>query len=292
MISYIRPPDTLEFDPTFFDTMSHSTAQYFIIELGSGSGLVASTIAGLLRPGRDLLIVTDLPEVWIMKAIHVISGLMTGSSKVCSLLEQNLKKLPVVVKALSWGNQSEAINICSAFIGKEYSPSSCGNLTHIICSDLVLSSIESCVTTLITYQIYFPGLFAPLLRTLLDLTSPPFVAELGKTLARPLIFISYKVRSLTKESTFWAAFGLWFDFRPVLVRETLRPNSDQWRCFGVKSDDTTFLFVAHRRPESYLWTIPLLDEELLSGVGVNGSDFPKSDDTFERLLMMMSLEHE
>jgi len=104
--------------------------------------------------------------------------------------------------------------------------------------------------------------------------------------------MSYKVRSLTKESAFWAAFGLWFEFRPVLVREKLGPNSDQWRCFGINSDDTTFLFVARRRPESYLWTIPLLDEDLLSGVGVNGSDFPKSDDTFESLLMILSLEHE
>ncbi|THU75270.1 hypothetical protein K435DRAFT_881209, partial [Dendrothele bispora CBS 962.96] len=36
------------------------------------------------------------------------------------------------------------------------------------------------------------------------------------------IIISYKIRSLSKETPFWSAFGLWFSFEPVLVRPTSR----------------------------------------------------------------------
>jgi hypothetical protein len=203
---------------------------------------------------------------------------------------ENSKLSSAVVKPLSWGNRSEAIDLGTSFFGNPEPSSSHRNLTHIICSDLVLSFTKHHVSILTTQQIYFPDLFAPLLRTLLDLTSPPFTSELSDTVVGPLIFISYKVRSLTKESTFWAAFGLWFEFRPVLVRR--KSNSTQWRCFGVDSEDTTFLFVARRRPESCYWTTLLSDKDLLSGVGANGTGSPKLDDTFENLLMMISLEHE
>jgi methylase of polypeptide subunit release factors len=64
MTSYIDPPPSLEFDPPAFDTSdSTSTRGVSIVELGSGSGLVASTIAKLLDPMRDHLIATDLPDV-------------------------------------------------------------------------------------------------------------------------------------------------------------------------------------------------------------------------------------
>jgi len=136
MISYIHPPDTLEFDPPFFDAIP-CLAQCSIIELGSGSGLVASVVARMLQSGKDIFIASDLPEVWTISAIPEL--LIADFSKVCSLLEQNLKELPVVVvKSLSWGNRNDAIHLCSAFLGKEHSASSCRNLTHIICSDLVM----------------------------------------------------------------------------------------------------------------------------------------------------------
>jgi len=62
MMSYIRPAGNLIFDPPIFDPMM-SNERHVIIELGSGSGLVASTIASMLKPGRDRFIATDLPEV-------------------------------------------------------------------------------------------------------------------------------------------------------------------------------------------------------------------------------------
>ena len=127
-------------------------------------------------------------------------------------------------------------------------------------------------------QIYFPELLAPLLRSLLHLTS------LLPRETTPSLIISYKIRSLAKESSFWSAFGLWFKFRPVLIRD--RSGDSEWRRFGYDFDDTTFLFVAHRRVESFDWEIPALDDELLGGVGAHGKNSRKGDDAFENLLIM------
>lgn len=87
-----------------------------------------------------------------------------------------------------------------------------------------------------------------------------------------------------KETSFWSSFGLWFAFVPVIARD--KSGDGEWTRFGSDSDDTTFIFVAHRRPESFDWKIPLLDEQLLAGMGAHGTDSPKGDDTFEALLFM------
>jgi hypothetical protein len=100
----------------------------------------------------------------------------------------------------------------------------------------------------------------------------------------PSLIISYKIRSLAKESSFWSAFGLWFNFWPVLIRN--RSSDSEWRRFGSDLDDSTFLFVAHRRAESFDWEIPAVDDELLAGVGAHGKNSRKGDDTFENLLIM------
>ena len=93
-----------------------------------------------------------------------------------------------------------------------------------------------------------------------------------------------RVRSLEKETPFWRAFGAWFDFKPVLCRER-RPTLSQsgpesfdgsWRRVGYDSEDTTFLFVAHRRPETLERLVPKEDSALLAKY---------LDDTFESLLM-------
>jgi len=138
-------------------------------------------------------------------------------------------------------------------------------LTHIVCSDLV----------------YFPELLGPLLRTLIELSSPPFA---GPELT---VLISYKIRSLAKETPFWAAFGLWFTFEPVLAREKTPDNSNSsWQRFGSALEGPMFIFVAQRRPESLTWDVPLDDRNLLAGLGAYGNLQPKSDATFETLLFM------
>lgn len=151
-------------------------------------------------------------------------------------------------------------------------------------------------------QVYFPELLAPLLRSLLHLTSPPFTTYPP---AFPSVIISYKIRSLAKEAPFWSALGLWFSFEPVLERlryrdtqtPDLHPRSEsrnmphreqeeEWRRFGSNLDEDMFIFVAHRRPESASWVVPESDEDLLGGVGSRGTQARKTDDTFEGLLLL------
>ncbi|KAK7682634.1 hypothetical protein QCA50_014434 [Cerrena zonata] len=165
------------------------------------------------------------------------------------------------------------------------------------------------------YQVYFPELLGPLLRSLIHLTTPPFTNEDHPEL-RPKVIISYKVRSLLKETPFWSAFGLWFYFEPVLYRpkpSTLKEASDlinitgtclstdrsqgtredhdegdEWRIYGASGDNEspTFVFVGRRRPESAFWWVPDSDEGLLAGAGAHGTDTTKSDNTFESILFL------
>jgi len=65
MISYIRPAPNLVYDPPIIDASAKGD-RLIMLEVGSGSGLVASTLAELVRPGHDRLIVTDLPEVCLV----------------------------------------------------------------------------------------------------------------------------------------------------------------------------------------------------------------------------------
>ena len=96
---------------------------------------------------------------------------------------------------------------------------------------------------------------------------------------------------------------MWFSFRPVLVRTQTKQlgtlpsakthnrqnGGPSWQLFGAanESDDLAFIFVAHRRSESYAWQVPHDDASLLAGVGAGGTLFPKNDDTFETLLLML-----
>ncbi|KAF8150702.1 putative methyltransferase-domain-containing protein [Crassisporium funariophilum] len=262
MILYLHPSSNLEFDPPIIDASSN-IERISMVELGSGSGMVATAVATLLKPGRDHLIVTDLPEV-------------------CPLLETNLEPLNIraglqlpdgkmiIVRPLSWGSHDDAIALASEYFTGPTESSSISPLTHIICSDLV----------------YFPELLAPLLRSLLHLTSPAFFSSTAPVsdTQGPSIFISYKIRSHAKESLFWSAFGLWFDFRPILVKDHL--SDGKWTRFGSEFDDNPFVFIARRRPESYTWDISSVDNDLLGGVGASGSNSRKGDDTFENLLFM------
>lgn len=161
-------------------------------------------------------------------------------------------------------------------------------------------------------QVYFPELLAPLLRTLLHLTSPPLAPSSATD--TPTIIISYKIRSLSKETPFWSAFGLWFTFEPVLARpmdrdhegqHNLAPDLDSgddaatvegeleghdgWRRFGDSDDgdgDAMFVFIAKRRPKSFDWYIPDDDKSFLEGVGARGTENRKGDDSFEVMLLM------
>ena len=131
---------------------------------------------------------------------------------------------------------------------------------------------------------YFPELIGPLLRTLLHLTAPVLIRTLP--VVSPQVIISYKIRSLSKESPFWSAFGIWFTFAPVLVRARSEDKNSEWERFDSGGDRDVFLFIARRRPESLSWTVPEDDLGLLEGVGARGTEERKGDDGFEMLLLM------
>jgi hypothetical protein len=138
-----------------------------------------------------------------------------------------------------------------------------------------LGTNAQCTQVRVRRQVYFPFLLAPLLRTLIALTS--------RRKCDPTIFVSYKIRSLAKETPFWSAFGLWFEFAPVLAR----PRGEHlWTRFGSDWDGPTFVFVAHRRAQSLEWDVPDDDGDLLAGFGAQGTSIPKEDSTFEMLLLM------
>ncbi|KAI6123303.1 hypothetical protein EDD17DRAFT_1466605 [Pisolithus thermaeus] len=263
----------LEFDPPFLEGRGWD-GQPTLIELGSGTGIVAAQIARMFV-GDGIVIATDLPDVCplLERNLHAHTGHSGSRKSGCD---------NVFVRPLSWGDMKHV-----ALIGQEFglsrdasstgdAPSRSFNiLTHVICSDLV----------------YFPELFAPLLRTLIHLTSFPCTTAVNGIY--PKVVISYKMRSLQKEAPFWAAFGLWFTFYPVLLddhglKEDV--NAESWIPFGDIDPDTpdrTFIFYAYRRPESLSWEIPQSDQDLIDGVGARGTSFSKTDDTFETLLLMV-----
>lgn len=298
------------FEPTFLGS-TNFTSNLRILELGSGTGIIAAELAKHLSARGGIIIATDLPEV-------------------CSLLEQNLPShstnthsppsMPLIlICPLTWGNHDHVQHLRDNLANLSHDT----HLTHIICSDLV--SHEQPKATFLTpgliydrssyCQVYFPELFGPLLRSLIHLTSPPF-SNNHDLEVRPKLIISYKVRSLSKETPFWSAFGLWFHFEPVLYSaksSTLRESHDVinyagisdlndrlpsagsdhreeggFRIFGTSADNDspTFIFVGHRRPESAFWQVPDNDEELISGIGALGTQTRKSDDTFESILFL------
>jgi len=180
---------------------------------------------------------------------------LTDLPQVCVLLQENLhlhrpqlRTETVSVEPLAWGDARHAQLITQKLNGRR--------LSHIICSDLV----------------YFPELLGPLLRTLLHLTTTP---------DPPLVVMSYKIRSLPKETPFWSAFGLWFAYTPALE---CSKSGTEWKRFG--SDADSFVFCATRRPESQAWVMPEDNAALLGGEGARGTAKRKGDDTFEIMLFM------
>lgn len=140
MTHYIDFPSNWEFEPPFIDKSVLSGRKRVFLELGSGTGIVAANIAQTVAlSGRDLVVVTDLPEV-------------------CPLLERNLFVKPegssvgkqphddvLLIRPLPWGSYDHALKIArelQLIDGPSDPKDAC--ITHIICSDLV-NNTASCV---------------------------------------------------------------------------------------------------------------------------------------------------
>ena len=119
LCTYVDSADG-DFDPPFVGDRPLALG---VIELGSGTGVVAASVARTLRrtsSSSGFVIATDLPDV-------------------CPLLQHNLGITPrtsmadsdldvVFVRPLAWGNLDHAIAIANEF-------GTC-RLTHVVCSDL------------------------------------------------------------------------------------------------------------------------------------------------------------
>jgi methylase of polypeptide subunit release factors len=115
MILYISRPLHLEFDEPF--VFPETKEALTILELGSGTGIVASTLfATLATTGRHILYATDLPEVCPLLEENLRSEMACGSSQ-------------LAVRPLRWGSSKHAEAIAAELDSKR--------LTYIICSDLV-----------------------------------------------------------------------------------------------------------------------------------------------------------
>lgn len=229
-----------------------------VLELGAGVGTAGLATAQALdrQGGRGTVVLTDLPDV-------------------CPLLERNASTcacthVAIHVCALPWGDHDAAHAVLT----------STAPPTHILCSDLV----------------YFPELLAPLLRTLISLTTISPTTE---------VLIAYKIRSLTKEQPFWCGLSAWFELTQVDYQRDPRapkqPFGAHTSHFGSRAPPCTpdgqplddyFLFVAHRRPETHVWAVPESDAALLQGQYVHEGQMRTAltTGTFEWLLLSRATE--
>ena len=134
MCAYVDPDDgdgrdsAVDFDPPFMENPNEPLG---VIELGSGTGVVAASVASAIERGAStgirlggFVIATDLPDV-------------------CPLLQRNLgmnTSRPtfadaVSVRPLAWGNLDHTVSIAREFASRE--------LTHVLCSDLASTLVHS-----------------------------------------------------------------------------------------------------------------------------------------------------
>lgn len=128
LCAYVDPTegDVLDFDPPFVDVPHEPLG---VIELGSGTGVVAATIARMIRravqPG-GFVIATDLPDVCPLLKHNL--GLNTERSANRSDFDA------IFVRPLTWGILGHATSIANEF--GLVQPFASRRLTHIVCSDL------------------------------------------------------------------------------------------------------------------------------------------------------------
>ncbi len=163
LLEYLTPGCT-KYDPpcSIFSSYASSTPLK-IIELGSGQSLPSLHLASNLIKD-DLVVLTDLPNVM---------SLCEASVKTWARgLDQagKVDRATVVTRPMAWGGGILHL--------KEF-----GRWTHILMCDLVgwVPSQQRLVPLAVSFvsprltdlrKVYFPNLYPPLLRTLLQLTEP------------------------------------------------------------------------------------------------------------------------
>ncbi|BEJ16289.1 hypothetical protein CspHIS471_0508940 [Cutaneotrichosporon sp. HIS471] len=201
LVSYLTPtpPGSKE----VFDppcSLFRDEGPHRVIELGSGQALASLHLAARLNP-EDTVVLTDLPNVMPLCQSSIDTWSTSGEGKDGGAC--------VFARPFAWGDKAEL---------DEFRP-----FTHILMCDLV----------------YFPHLYPPLLRTLLEVTEPE-VDEMPPTdVFGPEIILAWKSRSLGLEESFFDSFARYFRMEPVM---------------GVTGDAKLFLCRRWRVTEE--WRLP------------------------------------
>ncbi|KPV73905.1 uncharacterized protein RHOBADRAFT_54493 [Rhodotorula graminis WP1] len=284
------PPCPLLSDPPSPpDRPSTRKRKRTILELGAGTGFLSLAVAPHLHRSTDRLVVTDLHNVCPLLSENLAAARARWTARGVDAAE-------VLVRPLPWGDARalEALRVDDG----------------ILLPDLVLASD----------LIYFPFLYAPLLRTLLGLTEPRRACgagdedvddERGLLVTSPKVVFSYKVRSLVKEQPFWEAFGRWFDFEPVQLGSHPPPSAGEddsptgtssspapptttWTRFGAAHPSSTspgttdelYVFVCSRWPGTFGFDgSGVSDAELLEGRGERARGVEAGATRFEEMLL-------
>jgi hypothetical protein len=240
---YVTVNGDIEFEPPFPLLVQSSQESQSVLELGAGAGVTGIHLARVLKQADS--------------SCKQATVILTDLANVLPLLQRNLMRCSsdvqqsVKIRALPWGSGQHADVIL------QEQEDARSPVKHILCSDLV----------------YFPELLPPLLRSMIYLTSSTSAS----------ITISYKVRSLAKEEPFWRAFGVWFDFHPVLCRAVKQAQGSEWRRLGTlkvdlfsrhrdvdeEAEDTIFVFHAVRKLSTLDKLIPNEDSDLMAGYSLD-----------------------
>lgn len=293
-VQYLRPEaKDVEFDPPcpLFSRQEDPNGLH-ILELGSGVGLVGLACAQELRSFQkgkqracgDVVVLTDLENVCDLMWRNAEAAGFSKSAKDQKALSSNDAGVDVLVRPLAWGNSTHATQVTQELAARRQqgldectSPAKpVSSLNYIFCSDLV----------------YFTELLAPLLRSLIQLTS-----ETPEASQCPTVIIAYKIRSMAKEEPFWIALGHWFDVEVVNVRSKGRRGWGPWHRFGslrqdlagndgdcsggddeTAIEDAYFLFIAKRKSETIGRRAPEQDAQLMAGMMLAAVDDSKGSD--------------
>ncbi|MBW0499734.1 hypothetical protein O181_039449 [Austropuccinia psidii MF-1] len=206
-LEMVLPPPQFQFDPPspLFEALG--SGKIHLLDLGSGTCYLPISLA------------RNLSDLLPSKLVDSISITATDLPTVLPLMQRNTLsahkpgQIQVLTKSLVWGHTRQALSLL-------HSLDLANTRLLITCSDLV----------------FFPFLFAPLLRTLLVLTSPISPAK------SPAVIFGYKERSAVKEFPFFELLGRYFLIQPILSRS----HSDQpWSIHKPQSQIHLFQATRH-----------------------------------------------
>ncbi|RSH77928.1 uncharacterized protein EHS24_003001 [Apiotrichum porosum] len=227
LLEYLTPGGAGDPACTLFTTLG----PHRVLELGSGQALASLHLAARLR-AEDTVVLTDLPNVVPLCQQSIDTWATEGEGS------QQAEHANVVAQPLAWGEDASHL--------AKYGP-----FTHIILCDLV----------------YFPHLYPPLLRTLLEVTDPS--GPVDTDVFGPEIIIAWKSRSLNLEESFFDSFAHYFRQEPV--------TDGKW-------DAEVKLFICRRWRVTDEWRLPSLNMVMGGAPGVvKGRSFGLVESLFSAL---------